>query len=196
MTPLLTGVFASQISGHLNTFTPTGSYDAITSYTVPAGGVSTITFSGIPSGYKHLQIRGIARSTVNDQNDAAYITLNNDSSSIYAAHYMEAAGGGSVAAYAGTSMSPGYPMYMVFTPGAQISSGVFGTGVVDILDYNSTSKTKVLRSLTGSDFNGGGRMYFSSALYNSTNAINSIKLTFMNGSFAQHSQFALYGVKG
>jgi len=58
MSPIL-GIYASQITGHLNPFTPTGSYDALASYTVPSGGASTITFAGIPTGgqYTHLQLR-------------------------------------------------------------------------------------------------------------------------------------------
>ena len=55
MSPL-PGIYASQISGH--TFVPSGAYDALASVTIPAGQTATsIVFAGIPSGYKHLQIR-------------------------------------------------------------------------------------------------------------------------------------------
>ena len=37
------------------------SYESIATVTVGAGGTSTITFSSIPTGYTHLQIRGIAQ---------------------------------------------------------------------------------------------------------------------------------------
>jgi hypothetical protein len=62
MTPLLTGVFASQISGHLTPpYTLTGNYDALGTVTVPSGGLSSVTFAGIPqTGYSHLQVRIMA----------------------------------------------------------------------------------------------------------------------------------------
>jgi len=64
MSPLLTGVLASQISGHLNTFTLTGAMDALATVTVPSGGVSSITFSALPqTGYSHLQLRSFILSS-------------------------------------------------------------------------------------------------------------------------------------
>ena len=48
------GIWASQISGHL--WAPSGAYDAIASTTLSASAAS-ITFSGIPSTYTHLQVR-------------------------------------------------------------------------------------------------------------------------------------------
>ena len=68
MTPIIKGIVASGISGHLiPPYSPTGSYDALAVYTVPSGGASSIIFAGIPqSGYQHLQLRGIVRA--NDTN--------------------------------------------------------------------------------------------------------------------------------
>ena len=57
MSPNL-GIIATSISGHLFTFSLVGNYDALATVTVPSGGLSSITFAGIPTtGYSHLQIR-------------------------------------------------------------------------------------------------------------------------------------------
>jgi hypothetical protein len=63
------------------------------------------------------------------------------------------------------------------------------------LDYASTSKTKVVRSIVGGDRNGGGRITLSSGLWNSTSAITSFKIITSTDNFAQYSALALYGVK-
>jgi hypothetical protein len=54
MTPIL-GILASGMSGNL--WAPGKDFDSIATTTVGAGGASTITFSSIPSTYRHLQIR-------------------------------------------------------------------------------------------------------------------------------------------
>jgi hypothetical protein len=53
MSPILTGVIASGISGHLTPpWSPEGAHDALATVTLSASAAS-ITFAGIPSGYKH-----------------------------------------------------------------------------------------------------------------------------------------------
>lgn len=185
MTPLLTGVFASQISGHLNTFTSTGSFDAITSYTVGAGGASTITFSGIPSGYKHLQIRLIYPT-----GDWGTLRFNDDStSSNYRGHGM--VGSGTSTGSSSTSAN------IIYEPTSSNGGGTnVYAGVIDILDYSSANKYKTTRSIEGYDYNGGGQIYFTSGLWMSTNPITKITMTRNTTNWAQYSQFALYGIKG
>jgi hypothetical protein len=154
----------------------------------------TFTDSGAWSAYKHLQIRVFARGTQNDDQDAAFLRFNSDTGSNYAMHYINGSGG-AVSSYGVGSSTPGYPMYMFFMPANNAASGAFGGGICDILDFASTTKTKVARSLTGADRNSGGRIYFQSALWNSTSAITSITIVPMNGSFAANSHFAIYGIK-
>ena len=62
---------------------PVGAYDALATVTVGSGGVSSITFAGIPTGYKHLQIRQIAKST----NTGGYILLRPNNDSTYTNFY-------------------------------------------------------------------------------------------------------------
>jgi hypothetical protein len=194
MTPLLTGVFASQISGRLNTFSPTGSYDALATYTVPSGGVSSITFAGLPTGgqYSHLQIRLIARTANGNNNDLIYYRFNDDSGSNYSWHYLQ--GDGSNPGTGGaTSQSK---IYTWSSSASNSAASSFGAEIIDILDYASTSKYKTLKNLGGVDNNGSGNINLTSGLWMNTNPINSITITnYSATNFSQYTQFSLYGVK-
>jgi hypothetical protein len=184
MAPVL-GIWASSFNSR--TFQPTGSYDALATYTVPSGGVSSITFAGIPSTYTHLEIRGINLSTGTDGADLG-IRFNSDSSNSYALHLL--AGNGS-SAFAGAAANASYGL-----AGTQAGATYPNASVTTVLDYANTSKNKTVRSLSGSDLNGSGRTGLYSGLWLSTSAITSITLLPQTGNFAQYSQFSLYGVKG
>lgn len=190
MTPPILGIWASQISGHL--WAPAGAYDALATVTVPSGGAASVTFSGIPTGYKHLQIRFIGRSTNADTQDNLFINFNSDSGSNYTYHAVYG-DGSSANAIAATSQTKAITGRLA---AANSTSGIFGAGVIDILDYANTSKNKTLRNLVGIDTNGAGNVWLFSNLWASTSAISNIGITTASGTnFAQYSQFALYGIK-
>ena len=185
------GIYASQISGHL--WAPAGAYDALATVTVPSGGVASVTFSGIPSGYKHLQIRYIARSdNANNVNSGTGIQFNSDSGSNYSSHAVD--GDGSTA---GTVAYPSQTyMFNFLTAGGNATSNVFGAGIIDVLDYASTNKYKTLRALNGIDNNGSGIVRLTSGLWMSTSAVTSIFIDNRGGNlYSQYSTFSLYGVK-
>jgi hypothetical protein len=168
----------------------TNSYESISTVTVGGGGSSSISFTSIPSTYKHLQVRAIARngSTVGDAN----YRFNSDSGSNYAWHLL--VGNGSAAqAYAFTSQTSIRGAAFNDSP-----TSVFGAGVTDILDYTNTNKNTTVRTLTGMENNTAtySQIQFYSGLWLNTAAINEITITPSAGSFAQYSQFALYGIKG
>lgn len=193
MSPIL-GIYASQITGHLNPFNPTGSFDALATYTVPSGGVSTITFAGLPTGgqYSHLQIRSIAQCSTNTSAwQRLVVAFNGDTTnSNYFDHIIQDSGS-SLGAVTETSTRKGF--------GAASNSGVsyFFSNITDILDYSSSVKYKVSRTLRGLSQNSStSNVAFESNLWLSTAPINSITLTIEDGSnFNQYSQFAVYGVK-
>lgn len=185
--PIL-GILASQISGHL--WAPAGAYDSLATVTVPSGGLSSITFAGIPTGYKHLQIRYIVRDTYAATYDYAAMRFNGATSG-YSWHYIQGNGSG-VSASAGVSAS--YIRNGIM-PYASDTANAFGTGIVDVLDYASTTKYKTTRTLNGFDGNGSGAVTFNSGSYQSTDAISSITFYSVGTAFAQYSQFALFGVK-
>lgn len=183
-----------------NSFTLVGNYDALATVIVPSGGVSSITFAGIPqTGYAHLQIRYTGKS---DRTNVSLDELNlaiNGATSTYNSHVLWGDG----ASTYGTSLSGG--TYMQLGYGFFGSSQTIGqpsSGIVDIIDYANTNKNKVVRTLNGVDNNGGssnpnfpGRIGLSSGLWQSTSAINSLTFTLAAGNFTQYSTFALYGVK-
>ena len=169
-------------------WSPAGAYDALAVYTVPSGGVSTVTFAGIPQTYKHLQIRMIARYNGTGGVQQFPMTFNNDSSAIYDDHVLRGNGSSATSGY---DLS-GTAIYAERLPTNSNNAGTFGANTIDILDYASTTKTKVTRTFGGYDDNGSGMIAFCSGMWNSTAAINRIDFPF---AFTQNSQFALYGVK-
>lgn len=192
MSPIL-GIYASQISGHL--FAPSGAYDSIATTTVGAGGSSSITFSSIPSGYTHLQVRYLARTARVATGDTLKLQINSDSGANYNGHYLY--GNGTSALAGSYGASSGF-YYAGALTAASSTSNTFAGGVIDLLDYADTNKFKTGRILSGNDMNTtDGTVFFTSGLWRSTSAITSITLTNDSATnFAQYSQFALYGVKG
>jgi hypothetical protein len=181
-------------------FTLTGSYDALATVTVPSGGASSITFSAIPqTGYSHLQIRAIAHSgRTSSTNDYYTIRFNNDSgsSNYYIDHKIY--GDGSTA----TSNADGSGSLMVAptsVASSDYSSSLMGASIIDILDYTSLNKNKVLKILNGVDNNGSGIIGLASAMWmpSTPAAVNSITIGTSNSSwnFTQYSQFSLYGIR-
>jgi len=181
-------------------FQPTA-YESIATVTVGAGGASSVSFSSIPSGYQHLQIRGIARANRSTYGaDTIRLTFNSDSGSNYASHRL--LGDGS-SAYSNASTTQSRIQFgdCVGTnngPGA----GNVGASVLDILDYANTNKYKTVRLLAGVDVNGtvasfGGVVGLTSGLWQSTAAITSITLVVETGiNFEQYTKFGLFGIKG
>ena len=200
MSPILTGVIASGISGHLTPpWSPEGAYDALATATVPSGGLSSITFTGIPqTGYSHLQVRISAQSNRGTYGiDNPELTFNSDTGNNYSWHSLTGDG-------AGTGYNAVSTTSFIAVGDRTIGTGVSGTFggiVIDLLDYAETTKYKTTRALGGADTNGviagfAGAISFSSGLWQSTSAITSITLAPQHGSlFNQYSSFALYGVK-
>lgn len=190
MSPIL-GIWASAQQGQFLT-----AFDSIATVTVGSGGSSSITFSSIPSTYKHLQIRAIIkdnRSAITADNN--FLRFNNDSGSNYDGHLLYGNGSSASADAFGTDTA----MVYATVPGASIGANIFGVAVVDILDYANTNKYKVIRSLNGFDSNGDGTIRLTSGLWMNTAAINRIDLLTNIGATStiqQYSHFALYGVKG
>ena len=166
----------------------TGSYDALASYTVPSGGIATITFAGLPTAgqYAHLQIRG---SFSNSSGSVIRGRFNLDSGNNYSRHYMYGDGGSAVA---GNDINFDYATFG-YNAGTTAN---YSASVVDILDYAATTKNKTVRTWTGSDNNGSGLIVFYSSGWYNTAAINSITITSSGGNFTQHSQFSVYGIRG
>lgn len=182
------GIYASQISGHL--WAPNGAMDALATVTLSTT-ASSVTFAGIPQGYKHLQIRAITRATQAAGGTDINMRFNSDSGSNYAYHALQG-NGSSAVAFNGTSQT--YVRNQTGVDGSD-PANVFQASIYDILEYSSASKYKTVKILTGYDNNGGGFIRLLSGLWQNNNAINSIEIYPPSTTFTANTQFALYGVK-
>lgn len=169
----------------------TNSYESIATAS-GTGSSGTITFSSIPSTYKHLQLRAIGRSDYAGGNVQIAVRFNSDTAANYSTHYI--VGNGSTATASGTANT-------TFADAGQVTaatstSNAMGMAVIDILDYADTNKYKTLRSLSGFNANGSGQALLTSGSWRSTSAVTSIVLIAGAGNWTTTTQFALYGIKG
>jgi len=161
------------------------SYESIATATA-TGSQSALTFSSIPSTYKHLQIRGINRTAAGG---GVNLTINSDTGANYAQHRLE--GNGTTASAAGFASQNNIPVSSNST-----AADTMAVSIMDILDYGSTSKYKTFRVFRGFDANGSGSVIITSGLWMNTNAITSITLTNASANnFDSTTTFALYGIK-
>lgn len=182
------------ISGLLGvgTLAVPNSYESIQTVTVGSGGSSSVDFTSIPNTFKHLQIRGILRGTNASVEVSNRIRFNGDTASNYSYHAVYGNGTSAAAEQIATVNV----MLFGSSPAASAASNIFGSTVIDILDYADTNKYKTVRALSGGDQNGSGGIYLASNSWRNTAAITSITLFASTGNLAQHSHFALYGIKG
>ena len=193
---------SGEYSSASNSITPTdaGNFKSISTISVGAGGASSISFTSIPSTYKHLQVRLIARN--NDTSiygSGLKATFNSDTGANYSYHIMRGdGGGGTVGAYSGASQTSMLLSYDSAADGEM--ANMFGAGVIEIFDYQNTNKNKTVRSFIGRDNNGNGGqggISFNSGLWMSTSNITTINIIPNGGTaFMQYSHFALYGIEG
>jgi hypothetical protein len=186
MSPNL-GIFASQISGHLAA--PSSFYNIATA--TGNNTSTTITFSSIPQTYKSLQIRILGSVALGSYNNGSiYCQFNGDSTAAnYRNHWMLGDGTNASANQSVTSR-------LYNGPDTPVTTSYFGAGIIDFIDYTSTSKNKTTRAFTGYDLNGlsTGYVVLSSSLWMNTSAITSISLVAGDGNWATGTTFALYGV--
>ena len=187
---------ASSASNSITTSDLPTSYESIATVTVGSGGSSTVSFTSIPQTYKHLQIRAFARNTSTGNDVFSLLRFNGSSASAYATHYLIGTGSATASGFNGPSVTD---MFSIVTwgSGSSMNSNVFSAGIIDILDYTSTTKNKTVRTLTGVDGNGMGQIDLTSGLWlASPVAVTQIDLLVQSNNYAEYSSFALYGIKG
>lgn len=188
---------ASDFSAASNSIAPIQptAFESIASAT-GTGSSATITFSSISASYKHLQLRITGRDTSATNLDGS-VNLNVGNGSIdtgsnYAYHYVSGNGGG--VGVSGLATQSEITIFGSLARGGT-TANIVGVSIIDIADYASTSKTKTIRYAAGVDLNGSGRMTIGSGMWNSTSAINTIQISWINN-FATTTSVALYGIKG
>lgn len=177
--PIL-GILTSQITGNASQT----AFQSIASTTVGSGGTQSVSFTLIPSTYKHLQVRIMGSTSINDS-PALY--FNGDTTDMnYWTHTL--IGNGSNA-YS-WSVNSNYIPYYAGTGTSKSAT------IIDILDYTDTNKKKTSRVLGGYDANGSGAVFLQSLLWSNTARISTIRLRASSGTvWDQYTNFALYGIK-
>jgi hypothetical protein len=179
VSPIL-GIFASQ--GRI----ASTSYESIATVTVGSGGQSSVTFSSIPSTYKHLQVR--AMHLYNGSGSNMVCSYNSGGFSNVYSHFVY---GNGTSAAAGSDTTP----IISFQSGS--TSTNFCVAIYDFLDYTNTNKNKTMRGLVGQETNSAGLVGLLSALATNTSAINALTFNYAGAAiFQQYTTFALYGIKG
>lgn len=167
-----------------------GSFESIATG-VGTGAAGAITFSSIPSTYKHLQVRVLGRSTTAATSGNCIIRFNGDTGSNYVNHTIRGTGAAITA-----NGAVGQSSHVIAqVTGSTAAANIMGVAIYDILDYASTTKNKVTRVINGQDQNGSGDMWLGSGLWLNTAAITSIDFT-ATTAWATTTTIALYGIKG
>lgn len=168
--------------------------DLIERVIVGSGGASSITFFNIPQTYQHLQLKIIGRSNrTSATSDYFNLQLNGDTGNNYSFHVLQ--GNGSAVGAGGYATQTSIELARIAAFDA--SANVFGAVIVDLLDYTSTTKNKIIRQFGGSDNNGNGLVSLHSGLWINTSSVNSLIIKPFAGSasWIQYSTASLYGVK-
>jgi hypothetical protein len=158
------------------------------------GSATNITFSSIPTGFTHLQVRCYLRGVRSFSAEQVYIRLNGDTGNNYAYHYMNGNGSSTdTSGVASTNVILTHEM-----PAANETANIYSVIITDILDWQDTNKNKTIRSLSGYDNNANtglisSKVWFSSGLRINTAAITSVTIL-SNGAFTSASRFDLYGI--
>jgi len=118
----------------------TSSYDSIATVNVTSN-TAAIEFTSIPSTYKHLQIRYLARDNrASTGADDMLMTFNAGASAAYSWHRL--VGDGSTIGSAGSASETYISLSAAAISRGNNTSGIFASGVIDILDYANTNKYK------------------------------------------------------
>ena len=166
-------------------------YTKLDSYTVGAGGISSVTFSNIPQTYTDLRIKISARNAGSGIGTFRFY-FNGDAGQAYTVLYAQGAGT-SINAQAIVNASGGNNQAGLLSGTSTVASS-FSTNEIVIPNYSS--------QLTKSWYSDGGEGENSTTAYlrltggnaYSGNSITSITLVPDTATFAQYSTFTLYGV--
>lgn len=179
------GILASSGGGSAGAF-------ELISTTVLSTAQAQITFNSVPQIYKHLQVRFTARNSSSASNQNLAIQFNNTGGTAYASHRL-IGNGTSVSSEANTSTF--YSVYGVTVANSQ-TANIFTGGIIDVLDYASTTKNTTVRALSGFTGNASNRIILGSGLFADLSAVSRLDLVMNTGDFMAGSRFSLYGIKG
>jgi hypothetical protein len=166
--------------------------------------VTSVTFSSIPSTYRHLQLRVSAKDTSTGNYGVLFITLNGDTGSDYSHAFIYVYGSTVKCGFeANLTKAKAYGITARMSGSAYHEAEVFGAAVVDILDYSDTNKKTTFSYDAGTMCSDTGNIPFFNAFGCSTYhdsgeaAISTIKIAQATAGqyMVRGSVFTLYGIK-
>lgn len=159
---------------------------------VLSSAASTVTFSSIPQGFKHLQIRAVNKLDTSeiDVVNVSFISVNGNSSSF--SHHIVQGDGSNI----GWGSFNGFSyIWAVPTNNNEVNS--FAAQVIDILDYSATTKNKTIRMLNGNASLSTRNIVLQGMAYLSNTAVTSLSFTGGSGyNWKTGSRWSLYGIRG
>jgi hypothetical protein len=163
-------------------------YDVISTQTLGTA-AATVTFSSIASTYTDLVLVCSARTVRAATSDNIIVRFNSDSSAIYSATALFADGNGS-----GSARSTGdTSCFWAYIPAASQTAGIFGTSIMNIMNYSNTTTYKTAISRSN---NTNAQIETTANFYRSTSAISTLTISSGTASnIAVGSTFTLYGIK-
>ena len=173
-------------------------YDLIQNISL-ANPVQTVTFTGIDSltGYKHLQLRISARATT-PAALAANLRMRFNYDITATSNDGNFFNLGAATSQTTANTAQNIMLIPNGLPAATSTSNLWGTFVIEILDFSSTAKRKSWKAIANAGYDStlpDGRMAIGSGLWSSTTAISTIELSTPTNEFVASSRFGLYGVK-
>lgn len=192
MSPILTGVIASGISGNLTPPFAAGSYESIMTVNVTSN-QQTVQFNSIPQTYKHLEIRAISRDTYTNTYPGTYATFNGVGNGTF--NYISGDGGGGTGSIGGQISS-----YTMNSAGGDTPAGNYVTMIARIPDYTESNKPKMMNLLLANSANTYSSLAASFWSWSSGANTPVTSILFGEGDtnfkLAAGSHWALYGIKG
>jgi hypothetical protein len=164
-----------------------GVFDTIASTTLTST-ASSITFSGIPQTYKHLEIHGWAYIPTGTGITDINIQFNGDTTST-TRNWWSWGFANDANIYTLANSSTGTSSIGYLPQDASAPGGIY----VSIMDYTNTSKAKMARFFTGNSGANQPVLNRGSTLNPTTSAITSI--TFSSAAMGIGSTLTLYGLK-
>ena len=150
---------------------------------------SSIVFSSIPQDYKHLQLRWTAKNT--STGSSMILRINDISTAVYSMHNLYG-NGSTIASVNATSSNS---ITLLYGQSSSTTANGFSVGVLDLLDYTSTSKNKTVRYLGGVNTSTVG-VTLGSGLFQSTAAVTQLEIISSGFFLAAGTRISLYGSVG
>ncbi len=161
-------------------------------------GADNLSFTSIPTIYRHLRIMWMAKSVNTNEEDTLRVRFNGDTGSNYRYTNHQVAGPTSAIHTIGhDGLISGANMAQITGDHASLSTAEFATGVLNIPYYIDSNQFKTFHSVSGNFVvsRAGMRLSLHIGYWENADAINAIDIDIIsNTNFEDESKFALYGL--